>query len=92
MDPELLYIVCPACKGAREARRTCTRCFRSGLTPLCKLAEYRRMERVTAAIDSVKELLVETPLSLVPDDDDDDDEVVGPRLADTGTDDADHLS
>lgn len=90
MDPELVYTVCPSCKGVTEARRKCTRCFRSGLTPLCKLTEYRRMVRVTMAIDDAKDSDT-APLKLVPEDDEYDDDFTGPRLADTGTDD-DYLS
>lgn len=90
MDPNMLYAVCKGCKGLREARRTCTRCFKSGFTPVCTVAEFVRMERIAASIDSIRELLVEgEPEPHAPATDDTSPPCTGPRLANTGTDDED---
>lgn len=86
MDPDMLYAVCKHCKGLREARMTCVRCFKTGFTAVCSKAEFSRMERITATIDSVRELLVEgepEPHTAS----DTSAPCTGPRLANTGTDD-----
>lgn len=89
MDPNLLYTVCKTCKGLREARRTCVRCFKSGFTPVCSIAEFSRMERIAATIDSVRELLVEGEPEQHAPTTDTSPPWTGPRLANTGTDDED---